>query len=233
MTTLREIFYSLDRNCDKWDPYFDVYERHFSKFVGKSPRILEIGLWECGSTELWQKYFGPGTELVGIDIDRRINDHKLPDQTVYLADQSDPAHWELFLEAEPEPFDIILDDGGHQMHHQITTLKTMINQVRDGGVYMCEDNHTSYMSHSPWHAGYKTPSNFIEYTKDIIDVLHDEWTRTDSEAATHNSPQIPTELVERYNRVQGIHYYDSIVVYDIGPKSKNARVRSRNKYMNQ
>jgi hypothetical protein len=90
-----------------------------------------------------------------------------------------------------------------------------------------------FLNHIGAVAGYKTSNNFIEYTKDIIDVLHDEWTRTDSEAATHDSPQIPIELVERYNRIQGIHYYDSIVVYDIGPKSKNERVRSRNKYMNQ
>jgi len=32
--SIREIFYSLEKISDKWDPYFDVYEKHLSRFIG-------------------------------------------------------------------------------------------------------------------------------------------------------------------------------------------------------
>ena len=55
MTTsnLKEIFWNLDKGCTKWSGYFDVYERHLGKFVGKKPRILEIGVLGGGSIEMW------------------------------------------------------------------------------------------------------------------------------------------------------------------------------------
>ncbi len=46
MTTnrIKELFWELDKPSTKWSGYFDVYERHLKKFVGKAPRILEIGV---------------------------------------------------------------------------------------------------------------------------------------------------------------------------------------------
>src|SRR5579862_1380454 len=69
MTTgLREIFNTLSCKCDKFEHYFPLYERHFSRFVGRSPAILEVGVQYGGSAEMWHKYFGPGTHVLGVDI---------------------------------------------------------------------------------------------------------------------------------------------------------------------
>ena len=43
----------------KWRHYFDIYHRHFSKFVGKEVHILEIGIFSGGSLGMWKEYFGP------------------------------------------------------------------------------------------------------------------------------------------------------------------------------
>ena len=56
------------RQIDKWHHYFEVYDRHLSKYQGKAPRILEIGVDHGGSLQIWKKYFGEGTSVVGIDI---------------------------------------------------------------------------------------------------------------------------------------------------------------------
>jgi len=59
------------RQIQKWDYYFEIYEKHFQRFIGRSPVILEIGVCDGGSLELWKTYFGTGSKVVGIDIDPR------------------------------------------------------------------------------------------------------------------------------------------------------------------
>ena len=34
---------------DKWHHYLDIYDRYLSPLFGKSPTILEIGVWLCGA----------------------------------------------------------------------------------------------------------------------------------------------------------------------------------------
>ena len=38
--------------------YFEVYERYFNKFIGKNPKVLEIGIGQGGSLKMWREYFG-------------------------------------------------------------------------------------------------------------------------------------------------------------------------------
>jgi 2-polyprenyl-3-methyl-5-hydroxy-6-metoxy-1,4-benzoquinol methylase len=123
MTTnnLKEIFWNLDKGSTKWSGYFDVYERHLGKFVGKKPRILEIGVLGGGSIEMWLKYFGEGTEVIGIDINQECLDYKYEGNAkVVMGDQSSPEFWNKFL-SDQNGFDIVIDDGSHIMHHQVTT----------------------------------------------------------------------------------------------------------------
>src|SRR5215211_8306674 len=52
----------------KWRHYFQIYHRHLSKFVGRSPHVLEIGVYSGGSLPMWLDYFGEGTQVYGVDI---------------------------------------------------------------------------------------------------------------------------------------------------------------------
>ena len=68
---LRSIFDSgLSLRCDKWDSYFEVYEEYLSKFVNKSPVVVEIGVAGGGSLEMWKKYFGNWTHWMWQNISR-------------------------------------------------------------------------------------------------------------------------------------------------------------------
>ena len=66
--SLRETFFQLGTLCDKFEHYLPLYEKWFGKFVNRAPRILEVGVQFGGSAEMWYKYFGAETEIVGIDI---------------------------------------------------------------------------------------------------------------------------------------------------------------------
>jgi len=124
MTTnnLKEIFWNLDKGCTKWSGYFDVYERHLGKFVGKKPRILEIGVLGGGSIEMWLKYFGEGTQVVGVDINEECKNYVYDGNVeIVMGDQGNPEFWDQYL-SDKKGFDIVIDDGSHVMNHQITTL---------------------------------------------------------------------------------------------------------------
>src|SRR5437867_6528446 len=69
---LAEYFFNNPgRLIHKWHHYFDIYHRHFARFRGRSPVVVEIGVFHGGSLQMWHHYFGPGTRVVGIDIDPR------------------------------------------------------------------------------------------------------------------------------------------------------------------
>jgi len=53
MKNIRDLFYEHDENLiHKWDHYFEVYERYFSKYRGQKLNILEIGISHGGSIQL-------------------------------------------------------------------------------------------------------------------------------------------------------------------------------------
>jgi len=209
VSDFRTIFNNLDKLCDKWDPYFDVYEKHFRKFVGKSPKILEIGIYKGGSAEMWLKYFGEGTTIVGVDINPECKQYATPDFEVVIGDAGDLMFWNKF-QLFPNDYDIIIDDGGHHMDQQIFTLQKTWNSLKPGGVYLCEDTHTSYWDHWP-NAGYQKPSSFIEYSKGIIDGLHADHTTKGPDGETFVGPKIKRPIG---SQVAGISFYDSMVVID-------------------
>ena len=221
--SLRQIFSGLSKLCDKWDPYFDVYETYFRKFVGKSPKILEIGVYRGGSAEMWLKYFGEGSHVTGIDIDPDCKNYEQPGFDVIIGDTGDLAGFWNNVKFEPGQFDIIIDDGGHHMDQQIFALQRLWPALIADGVYLCEDTHTSYYNHWP-NAGYQKSSSFMEYSKGIIDGLHSEHTTKGPDGEVFPGPKIKRPLG---NTVKGIHYYDSMVVLEKGIPRPFTRVFSQ------
>src|SRR5438270_3924347 len=59
---------------DKWEQYFGVYECELGDLVsdGQPLRLLEIGVQNGGSLELWKKFLPAGSVVRGLDIDARI-----------------------------------------------------------------------------------------------------------------------------------------------------------------
>ena len=70
MNKLAQFFYNEPkrRAVHKWEHYLDIYDKHFKKFQGKNPKILEIGVYKGGSIDMWKWYFGECT-IYAIDID--------------------------------------------------------------------------------------------------------------------------------------------------------------------
>lgn len=122
----------------KWRHYFDIYHRHFAKFIGRKPTILEIGVFSGGSLQMWQDYFGAGCRIFGVDLIEECRKFESESVSIIMGNQGDREFWRRFR-ADVPPLDIIIDDGSHHPEHQIVTFEEMLPHLRPGGVYLCED----------------------------------------------------------------------------------------------
>lgn len=198
-----------NRLIDKWTHYFDIYERHFSRFRNKEIVILEIGVSQGGSLQMWKNYFGDNVKIFGIDIDPRCKELEEENITILIGSQSD-RRFLREIKAQLPQVDILIDDGGHRMVQQIVSFEELFELVKDDGIYLIEDLHTSYwLSHS---GGYKRRGTFIEYSKNLIDSLH----------AFHSKQK--TFKVSNFTKsVDSIHYYDSVMVIEKKKREKPYR----------
>lgn len=222
MNMLRKLFDEVDHPSDKWESYFDVYERHLQSFRHvKDINLVEVGVQKGGSLDMWVTYFYMAKSITGIDVDPECaklsyNDKRV---NVVIGDQDSPEFWDKFL-SENKDINIFIDDGGHFMSQQILTFEKVFPTMPVGSIYICEDCHTSYMSYNG--GGLNRPSSFIEYAKSYVDVLHWDW-----------KEQFTTELERKWKLSQGltsVHFYDSMVVFEKFGKKEMTRVspKSRN-----
>jgi hypothetical protein len=126
------------RGIFKWDHYFDVYDRHFSRFRNRPVNILEVGIYSGGSLEMWKEYFGPSCRIYGVDIQPACRAYESDSVKVFIGDQGDRNFWKHFKEQVPS-LDIVIDDGSHIAAHQIVTFDELLPHLSPGGVYLCED----------------------------------------------------------------------------------------------
>ena len=136
----------------KWEHYFDIYHRHFSRFVGQKVNVMEIGIYSGGSLEMWRSYFGDKSHIYGVDIEEACKVYKNDHISVFIGDQADRAFWSTFRKSV-DGIDIIIDDGGHTPEQQQITLEEMLPYLRPGGVYLCEDVHETFNRFSAFATG--------------------------------------------------------------------------------
>jgi len=206
---LRESFDISPQSSDKWEPYFDIYYRHLKEKLGETdPKVLvEVGVQRGGSLYMWSRALSNDCRVIGIDVDEACATQKQHIENapveVVIGDQGDPAFWDNFLNKNPK-IDIFIDDGGHYMDQQIITFEKVFPRLSVGGIYICEDTHTSYMSHNG--GGLKTRSSFIEYAKSYVDILHNAWWE-----------ELDSELERRRKigeHLTSVHFYNSVVVFE-------------------
>ena len=189
-----------DRLIHKWMHYFEIYDHHFSRFRGTDVHILEFGVSQGGSLQMWKDYFGPQCRIYGVDINPHCKALEEDRITIFTGDQEDRIFLRSLAASVPR-IDILIDDGGHSMRQQIATFEELFGRIAENGVYLCEDLHTSYWKE--WGGGYRRRNTFIEYSKRFIDSIH----------AWHSKSR--ALKVDDFTRsAHSLHYYDSILVIE-------------------
>jgi hypothetical protein len=188
--------------CNKWIHYLDIYEKHFSRFVGKKFTMFEIGVSKGGSVELWRDYFGADVTIVGIDIDKKCKQYEGDQIHIEIGDQSDWNFLQMLIDKHGIP-DLVIDDGSHIMKDLIASFNFLYPLLKDGSIYLAEDLHTCYISEPYNGNGVNT---FINLVKTHIDDL----SSGNLKVQVNNN----RELSEIWATTNSITCYDSIVVYE-------------------
>ena len=183
----------------KWSHFFDIYDGHFSRFRDQAPVVLESGFCHGGSLQMWKHYFGDNCRIFGVDIHPRTLDYQEDQIQIFIGDQEDRTFLRQLKEKIPSP-DIIIDDGGHTMAQQINTFEELYPWVKDTGIYVCEDTHTSYWGN--FDGGYRKPGTFIEYMKRQIINMGEMSDRGDHSEALFLGSEA------------SVHCYDSVVAIE-------------------
>ena len=201
MNDLRRYFdNNSGRVIHKWEHYFEIYDRHFNSFRNKEIVILEIGIFQGGSLQMWKNYFGSKAKIYGIDIDPNCKRYEEENIEIFIGSQTDRDFLCEVIKKIPK-IDILIDDGGHTMHQIKTSFLELFDHLKDDGVYAVEDLHTSYWL--DYGGGYKRVGTFNEFSKNLIDSIH----------AWHSRQNSFT--IDKYTKtIHSLHYYDSITIIE-------------------
>jgi hypothetical protein len=199
------------KTIHKWEHYFPIYERHFAPWRGRSLTFLEIGVSKGGSLQMWRRYFGPLARIVGVDIDRKCKAHEAPGVFVRIGDQSDPSFLRSLID-EFGPFDVVLDDGSHEMDHLRKTFEFLYPLVPKNGVYMVEDLHAAYWEE--FGGGLGKAETFVNFAKGLIDELNADHSR---------GALAPTAFTRQ---TWSMCFYDSVIAFEKGDVWRKAAPQS-------
>jgi hypothetical protein len=172
--------------------YWRFYEQFLEPHRQRIHSVLEIGVQNGGSLRTWEEYF-PNARVVGVDTDAGCAVHSAGRVEVLIGDQENAA-WLRAAVIPHGPFDLIVDDGGHTMRQQITSLRTLWGPgLARGGWYVIEDLHTSYWDQ--FGGGLRRAGATMEFLKALTDQVNVHF---------HQEPD------SEFPGVLGLHFYDSL-----------------------
>ena len=204
------------------------------RFIGKKPVMVEIGIDQGGSLEMWNNYFDGECTIIGIDIydksdiQKKFRENGINNIHCVQGDQGDSNFWDNFIKTFLETYgtnqiDIVLDDGGHTMHQQKLTFYKLIDSISINGLFMCEDLCTSYWpkygggKKSNWRPLEDKPQSMIMLLKSLIDDLN-------SNCINHALSDCgPSE--HKYPNIASLHFYNGICCIEKTPYQPNTAVR--------
>ena len=153
-------------NTDKpsFDVYFRNYERLFGDLAGKEIHLLELGISQGGSLELWRDYFKKGT-IAGIDMSPVRLDDPSGRIHIYQGLQQDTMLLDrVRLETAPDGFDIIIDDCSHIGEFTAVSFWHLFDRhLKPGGLYVIEDWGAGYMRGTPDGRAYVPPRSVSSF----------------------------------------------------------------------
>ena len=143
--------------------YSKFYEKYLKKKKNKKLSILEIGSYSGASAAAFKKYF-PKSKIYCFDINISNFKYYSKDIKVFGLDIKNEISIHKILKKltkrkKLEYFDLIIDDGSHNLSDILFAFKYLFKHLKKGGFYIIED--------------YMLP-NLYKYNRDIKDILVDD-----------------------------------------------------------
>jgi uncharacterized protein (DUF3084 family) len=212
---------------DKWALYLNEYQRILAPIRNTKIRLLEIGVQNGGSLEIWSKYFQLGEKFIGCDILKECGDLIFDDNRIQLivGDINSPDTFSKIL-IQSKRFNVIIDDGSHHSGDIIKSFGLYFPLLKDEGLYIIEDLHCSYWKE--YNGGLFDPFSSMSFLKRVADLLnYEHWgiekKRSDvlSSMFSHYSITIDEEVL---SHIHSLEFVNSMCV--IRKKSPDKNVLS-------
>jgi hypothetical protein len=135
--------------------------------------LLEIGVQNGGSLDIWGQYFSAAEKIIGCDIDIRCADLQYGDpRIVVIVADANSDECEQKILAQAREFQIIIDDGSHKSSDIGRSFARYFRHLKDGGIYVVEDLHASYWEE--FEGGLHHPGSAMAFLKRLADIIHHE-----------------------------------------------------------
>jgi hypothetical protein len=170
----KEVFEKHEgKYSDKWSSYLDIYSDLLDDRCNKVENILEIGVQNGGSLEIWSEYLPNSKHIVGCDIDSKCSSLVFEDPriSVLVGDVNSETVVD-YISKNFHNFDVIVDDGSHISSDIIKSFWIYFPLLKAGGLYIIEDLHASYWN--DFEGGLGHPSSSMHFLKLIADLLNFE-----------------------------------------------------------
>ena len=179
LKSIKELFETnTGKISDKWSLYLNEYDNIFKQFQLNHINLLEIGVQNGGSLEIWAKYFNNAINIIGVDIDERCRNLNFEDNRISLVignsiDQTAQTEvLSMLAETDCSELDIIIDDGSHISQDIISNFLIWFPYLKPKGIYIIEDLHASYWKE--FGGGLTNPYSAMSFLKKLCDVINFE-----------------------------------------------------------
>lgn len=197
MPNLLELYEKhIGKVSDKWQSYLMLYEDIFRNHRMRPIRILEIGVQNGGSLEIWSLFFPNAEVIVGCDINPSCGKLAFSDPriSVVLGDINAPETAKQITSISNH-YDFIIDDGSHRSGDIIRCFARYFPLVSEGGSFIAEDIHCSYRQ--AFDGGLEAPFSSVAFFKRLTDyVNHEHWGANIASA----------EALSYFSRVWGVEF---------------------------
>jgi hypothetical protein len=139
---LQEVYNNFKMNDHGGDKgtlhsYIPIYESLFKDKREDKISLLEIGVLEGHSLQMWSEYFY-NADIIGLDID--LKKYKFSSKHNIELHECDATNYDQIINiVKDKSFDFIIDDGSHLLDHQIKTFNILFPYLKQGGLYIIED----------------------------------------------------------------------------------------------
>lgn len=158
---------------DKWELYLTEYNGLFDPYRKLEINMLEIGVQNGGSLEIWAKYFSTARRIVGCDINPLCRNISFASDAIrFVPGDINDIETLAAIQEHASKFDIIIDDGSHVSSDIIHTFSMLFPLLEENGIYVIEDLHCSYWSR--FEGGLTAEKSAVYFLKKLIDVVNFE-----------------------------------------------------------
>ena len=151
------------KNEEKGHGFSKYYSNFFSRFEKSNLNILEIGYYAGASAAAFSKYLSNSTVCC---FDINISNFAYSSKNIHvfgLDIKNEKKVKETLLKLKKEfkidTFDVIIDDGSHNLSDILFSIKILFKNLRKKGLYVIED--------------YKYP-NYYDYNNDMNHIFVDK-----------------------------------------------------------